>query len=61
VLFQRAQPGQPANYNTLAASIQVMVTAYGFSLQDRLGTVLMEFDRTADPDSFLMVQISNDQ
>lgn len=61
VLFQKAQPGQPSNYNTFAASIQDMVMAYGFSLQDRLGTVLMEFDRTADPDSFLMVQISNDQ
>ncbi len=61
LMFQNAQPNQPANYNTYAASLQDKATAYGFSLQDRLGQVLMEFDPAIDPNSYLMIELNVDQ
>ncbi len=61
LMFQNAQPGQPSNYNTYAASLQDKATAYGFSLQDRLGQVLMEFDPAIDPNSYLMIELNVDQ
>jgi len=61
LLFDKAQPAKPTNYNTYAASLQGKATAYGFSLQDRLGQVLMEFDPAIDPNSYLMIELNVDQ
>jgi hypothetical protein len=60
LMYEKAQPGQPSNYNTYAAIIRNKTAAYGFSLQDRLGQTLLEFDPAMDPCGYLRVTLNPD-
>lgn len=62
IAFDKAQPGQPQNYHTFAASLVGLTPAYGFALQDRLGNNLISFDTRAasDPNGYLLMTIGPD-
>lgn len=60
VAFGTAQPGQPNNYHTYAASFNALTSAYGFALQDRLNNNTIAFNTTTDANSYLMVTINPD-
>ena len=59
-VFDKAQPGEPLNYHTYAASFNALTTSYGFALQDRLNNNTMAFDTGTDNGSYLLVTINPD-
>lgn len=61
IAFGVAQPGQPGNYHTFAASLVGLTPAYGFALQDRLGKNLLSFDTGTDPNAYLLITINPDK
>jgi len=60
IAFAKAQPGQPLNYHTYAGSLSGLTSGYGFPLQDRLGTNLLQFNTQQDANSYLQVSINPD-
>lgn len=60
IIFSKAQPVEPRNYNTYADAIYPYTDAYGFAFMDRLGQVLLEFDTPKDPNAYLEVDLLSD-
>lgn len=62
IWFSGAQPGNPLFYNGYAGSIADLTPAYGFPLQDRLGTNLLVYNTAASgtTDTFLEVVVNPD-
>ncbi|MFZ4774682.1 MAG: beta-1,3-glucanase family protein [Terrimicrobiaceae bacterium] len=58
--FGVAQPGNPLNYHTYAASLSGLTSGYGFALQDRLNNNLIAFNTATDPNSYLELIINPD-
>jgi len=61
VLFDKAQPGQPDNYDNWSAKVHVLGDGYTTPFQDRLGKVLMTVKNLADhPDFYVQITINPD-
>jgi hypothetical protein len=58
--FDKAQPAQPDNYDRWSNSLYPLTSAYGFSLEDRLGQTLMTVTLSENPDFYLLMTINSD-